>query len=280
MLVLHIGLPKTGTTFLQQQVFARAADAGFVHRRQGPEAAALCRSLRRYVRSGRFAALLHRRRIRSELAALSGKSTLPDDRVLLVSDEGISLQPGQFWRSEGPGPRQVAQRIASLMPGTGTRVVIGIRRQDQWLASRYAESSKDLIGLDQSDFDRRMHDLARRKVLDGPLAWLDYAAVRQEFSAALGPENLLLVPLEWIGARPEETIRQLEGFCGLTPGDAWALKASRQARNPLSKGPNTWRMRRGGKMLHMDPEIEAALRARFAASNETLAQTLPAAFGA
>jgi hypothetical protein len=132
-------------------------------------------------------------------------------------------------------------------------VVIGIRRQDQWLASRYAESSKDFPGLDQSDFDRRMHELAKREVLDGPLAWLDYAAVRQEFSAALGRENLLLVPLEWIGARPEETIRQLEGFCGLTPGDAWALKPSRQARNPLSKGPNTWRMRRSGKMLHLDP---------------------------
>jgi hypothetical protein len=280
MFVLHIGVPKTGTTFLQQQVFARATDAGFVHRRQNPEAAALCRNLRRYVRSGSFAALLHRRRARNGMAALADKSTQPGNFGLLISDEGITLQPGQFWRGEGPGPRQVAQRIACLLPSAQIRVVIGIRRQDQWLASRYAESSKDLHGLDQSDFDRRMREIARCDVLDGPLAWLDYAAVRKEFSAALGAENLLLVPLEWIGARPEETIRQLEDFVGLTRVKAGTLKASRQARNPLSKGPNTWRMRQGGKTLHLSPEIEAVLCARFAASNAALAQDMPAPFGA
>ena len=66
MLTLHIGLPKTGTTFLQRQVFAGSEDPLFLHRRQGPEAEALCRDLRRYVKCpGIVAPFLRRRRPQS-----------------------------------------------------------------------------------------------------------------------------------------------------------------------------------------------------------------------
>ncbi len=278
MLVLHIGLPKTGTTLLQQQVFAPAQGLDFVHRRRGPEAEALCRTLRRYVKAGPLRALILRRRVRRGLAAVAG----PGGGVtLLVSDENVSVHASGFWRGHGPGPDLVARRIAEILPKGETRVVIGIRRQDQWLASRYAESSKWLDGLDQADFDRRMRQIAAAASLDGPLGWLDYDRMHRAFAAGLGAENVLLVPLEQIGAAPGATIGRLAQFVGVAPPDAARpLKASRQNRNRLSTGPDSWRMRRGGRMLRLDPEIREALRNRFAASNAALARIVPDAFDA
>jgi len=277
MLTLHIGLPKTGTTFLQRQVFAGTGDPVFLHRRHGPEAEALCRDLKRYVKAGPLVSTVLRSRIRRRLSAMSDAGGIPR---FLVSDENIAMSAGGFWQGMGPEPLRVAARIAGIMPRGQARVVIGIRRQDQWLASRYAESSRRLAGLDQADFDRRMREIAATPSLKGPLAWLDYGGVHDRFSAALGQENVKLVSLERIVAAPADTIRELGDFIGAARLEgARAPKPSRSGRNRLSKGPNTWRMRKGGGALRLSPEVEAALLDRFARSNDALARVLPDAFG-
>ena len=274
MLTLHIGLPKTGTTFLQRQVFAGSEDPLFLHRRQGPEAEALCRDLRRYVKCPGIVAPFLRRRVRNRLVAIAEAGGVPR---LLVSDENIAIGSAGFWTGTGPDPVRVARRIAELLPGERIRVLIGIRRQDQWLASRYAESSKRLSGLGQDDFERRMREIVATEVLKGPLAWLDYGSVQDRFAAALGPENVRLVSLERIAAEPVATVHSLEAFIGAGPDQrARSLKPSRQGRNRLSKGPNTWRMRKGGGVLHLGPEIQAALLGRFEEANASLG---PRAFG-
>ena len=274
MLTLHIGLPKTGTTFLQRQVFAGSEDPLFLHRRQGPEAEALCRDLRRYVKCPGIVAPFLRRRLRNRLVAIAEAGEVPR---LLVSDENVAIGSAGFWTGTGPDPVRVARRIAELLPGERIRVLIGIRRQDQWLASRYAESSKRLSGLGQDDFERRMREIVATEVLKGPLAWLDYGSVRDRFAAALGPENVRLVSLERIAAEPAATVHSLEAFIGAGPDQrARSLKPSRQGRNRLSKGPNTWRMRKGGGVLHLGPEVQAALLARFEEANASLG---PRAFG-
>lgn len=278
MLVLHIGLPKTGTTFLQRQIFAEIGDPVFLHRKRSPEAEALCRDLRRYVKAGALVAPFLRHRVRRRLDAMARTGGVPR---FLVSDENIALSASGFWQGRGPAPRRVAARIAELLPGERVRVVIGIRRQDQWLASRYAESTRRLGGLGQADFDRRMRDIAAAAELKGPLGWLDYAAVGARFSEALGAENVRLVSLERIVEAPAATIRGLEHFIGADREAGSATpKPSRAGRNRLSKGPNTWRMRKGGGVLRLEPEVQSVLLARFAPSNATLAEAIPDAFGA
>ncbi len=277
MLTLHIGLPKTGTTFLQRQVFAGTEDLVFLHRRQGPEAEALCRDLKRYVKIGPLVAAFYRHRIRRRLSAMTDAGGTPR---FLVSDENIAMSAVGFWQGRGPEPLRVAARIAEILPRGQVRVVIGIRRQDQWLASRYAESSRRLGGLGQADFDRRMREIATAATLRGPLAWLDYGAIHECFSKVLGPENVKLVSLERIVAAPAATIRELGDFTGTAGLDGvTAPKPNRASRNRLSKGPNTWRMRKGGDALHLSPEVEAALLDRFALSNDALGQVQPDAFG-
>jgi hypothetical protein len=278
MLTLHVGLPKTGTTFLQRQVFAGCEDPLFLHRRQGTEAEALCRDLRRYVKCAGLVAPFLRRRVRSRLAAIADAAGIAR---LLVSDENIAIGSVGFWTGKGPDPVRVAGRIAEILPGEPVRVLIGIRRQDQWLASRYAESSRGLDGLGQDDFDRRMREIGRTVDLKGPLAWLDYGSMHQRFADALGPENVKLVSLERIVASPAATIRALEAFIGAGPAEGSRnLKPSGTGRNRLSKGPNTWRMRKGGGVLHLAPEVQATLLERFAVSNDALARVVPDAFGA
>lgn len=280
MLILHIGLPKSGTTLLQHRIFARTGGLTFLHRRQGEAPLAIARDLRRYARAGPLAAAWYRRRLVRALAA----AAVPG-RPLLVSEENVSVSPTGFWQGHDATPAGLAARLATLRWRLGpelrpVRVLIGIRRQDQWLASRYAESSRAFPSFGQADFDRRMERIAAADRLDGSLAWLDYAKLVPTFEAALGPGSVHLVPLEALTSDPGRTLRELGRFVGgadLAPAGEPGLKPGR-TRNRLSRGENVWRLRRDRSALTLQPALERRLRDRFAATNRALAAALPVSF--
>jgi hypothetical protein len=282
MVVLHIGLPKTATTFLQHRIFRRARRLRFVHRRTDREADRLCAALRRYTAAASFWAPGLRRRLVAQLAARAGAGP---PGCLLLSDENVSVLSSGFWSGKGPVPDRVAARLGALGAALDgrfgpLRVIIGIRRQDQWLGSRYAESAKAFPGFGQADFERRMRGLAEAEAFDGVHAWLDFAAVQAAFAEALGPENLLLVPMERLADAPHETLGGMGAFLGgidlLRPYAAAEAKGGGLRRNALSAGDNVWRLRRdeGEAEIVLDPALQAALRARFAACNRLVAERL------
>lgn len=278
MLVIHIGLPKTGTTFLQG-MFRHTPELAFVHRKLGPDESRLCHDLRRFARMNALALPFYRRRIEAPLSALlEAAAPLP----VLLSDEDISLTAGGFWRGTGAEPAPLARRLARLGRRLGPkaaplRVIIGVRGQDQWLASRYAESSRMFPDFGQADFDARLARLAEGRPLAGPARWLDYRHVRDSFTRALGAENVLLLPLERLAESPGAALADLGRFLGGVEVAAHgaARQPSRQ-RNSLSIGDNVWRMRRDGTALRLDDALQAALRNRFAASNRAVSADLPA----
>jgi hypothetical protein len=273
MLVVHVGLPKTGTTFLQHRVLAQAPGIVFVHRGGGPRQARACASFRHFAHASALTAPFHRRRLVTHLRALTGSGPL------LVSDENISVKAAHFWTGGGTGPDRLARRLAGLAADLGPlRVILGIRRQDRWLASRYAESSRHFPSFGQHDFDRRMAEIAAAPALPGPLGWLDYQAVRAAFAAALGAENLLLVPLERLAAAPEATLDVIGGFLGIEVPHGKGQTRPGRRRNTLATGENSWRLRRDRTPLTLAPELQAAIRARFAASNRALAALTPLGF--
>jgi hypothetical protein len=280
MLVVHIGLPKTGTTFLQHRVFARAPGLTFVHRTRGRAAAAATCDFRVYARASPLLAPWYRRRLRDRLNAFAAEG-----RPVLLSEENISVSAFRFWRDGGATPEGLARRLIALARDLDPRLapiklVVGIRRQDQWLASRYAESSKNFPGFAQADFDRRMARIAEAPALGGPLGWLDYRAMRNALAAAVGPGNVHLVPLERVVVAPGETLDGIGRFLGGVDllGGGNPAAAARKPRNRLSEGENRWRLRRDGTPLVLDAGLEAALRARFAASNRALAAEMPLGF--
>ncbi len=270
VLVLHIGLPKTATTYLQHSLFPGAVGLTYVHRTHSDAARDICTDLRGLAHASPLLWRLSLLRLGRRIGALGAPGTL------LISEENASLAAGGFWRGQGRGPDRLAPRLAALARRLGRplRVIVGIRRQDQWLASRYAESSRIFAQFDQADFDRRMTEIAGSDTLPGPLAWLDFAHVADTLGATLGPENVLLVPMERLRRDPSGVRSALAAFIGATdlapvPPGPGRRRGGRKA-NQLSRGENLWRMRSDGSALTLVPDVQAALRARFAASNARL----------
>jgi hypothetical protein len=277
MLIVHIGLPKTATTFLQYRIFKPAFGPGFVHRASGEFAEKLCREFRR-LGSTAGPAGTHRQRIR----ALLKRGRHAGAPAILVTDENISVHWRHVWDGAGIGPARLAERFARLRRDLADlypalRVIVGIRRQDQWLASRYAESSKNHPEFGQADFEERMAGIAAAARLEGALAWLDYAAVRAGFGEALGPDNVLIAPMERLGREPRALLAEMSAFVGadLLACPEHPAAAEDPKPNRLSAAENVWQLRRDGSELRLPEALQAALRARFGATNRTLAAAVP-----
>ena len=267
LIVLHIGLPKTGTTFLQHRVFSRAPELTLIHRRVTPEWERLCYDLRRYGRYPGLIAPFFRRRVVAGLTAAA--ATAPG--TLLLSDENVGVDAHSLWRDRGPSPETIAKRLAvlseTIAPIGRLRVLIGVRRQDTWLASRYAESSRYYPKFNQIDFDRRMARAHAARELSGPWRWTDYALVEQAFAARLGAENIRLFSLEQMAARPVLSLRALGTFLGASLPRPPAGK--RKKRNVRAISENAWRMQ-GGATLHLTTDVHDMILERYAASNAAL----------
>jgi hypothetical protein len=265
MLTLHIGLPKTATTFLQYRIFNRQREITYIHQPRDRDRDAIERLLKRQQRAGR-----------RELASLEQRivRVLPPGDVL-VSNENISIAADEVWTGRGPTPTRLAERVARLADRLdGVRVVVGIRRQDQWLASRYAESAKAFPEFCQRDFEERVARLCSRP-LEGALQWLDYDAAFAALVDHLGDGNVLLLPSEALADEPEHALGRLEEFLGHT-GLVSVYRAQADStdlrRNALSVGQNRWQMRGREAMLALPDQLEAVVLRRFADGNRLVAK--------
>ena len=276
-LTLHIGLPKTATTFLQHWILKPAIGHGFIHRTRGGRARRICHYFKELAATDDSVSRTYHEKIGSGLADYVNR--FPDVRSIVVSDENISGRAIQFWHGKGPGPAQLAERLAALGQDLGhlfstMRVVIGIRRQDQWLASRYAESSTVFENFDQQDFDQRMADISRLDPLGPVFDWLDYRKVHEVFGHALGAENLLVISMERLRSEPESTLKDLGEFVGVPELLQTYKKLVEHdvnvMRNKLSSGNDSWQLRRDGSLLHLTPKLQGDILARLAESNQAL----------
>jgi hypothetical protein len=280
MLIVHIGLPKTATTFLQYRIFEPALGAGFIHRSSGTVGEKICRAFKD-LNLAPSPAGRHRHEIKALLAHHA-----PATPVTLITDENISVHWGHLWNETGASPERLAARFGRLRRDlqdkfSVLRVIIGIRRQDQWLASRYAESSKNHPEFDQADFERRIAEIAKSERLEGAFSWLDYAAVRAAFAEALGAENVLIAPMERLTAEPRVMLAEMSDFAGsdlVASYDAIPTDSKERKPNRLSTGENSWRLRKDNSLLRLPPALQSALLERFADSNRRLAAEIPLGF--
>ena len=284
-LVLHIGLPKTATTFLQHYIMKPAIGDRFIHRKLGDRARLICRCFREYAASDDTTCKSHLEMIRAQLITYDTKTS--NDKTIIVSDENISGRGIQFWHGRGPGPKQVSARLAALGQSLKDcfptlRVIIGIRRQDQWLASRYAECSTDFDTFSQSDFSPRIETIAQLDPLGPVFDWLDYYKVYSLFSQALGRDNVFMCSVERLRAEPESTLKDLGEFVDernfTQVFDTLIEEGVNVIRNKLSSGNNTWSLRRDRSALWLSPELQKVILTRFAESNKALDRLVPIHF--
>lgn len=265
-LTLHIGLPKTASTFLQGDVFPALARHAFVDR---PST-----DLLRPAPRGDSRLLFDRALAREPgLWAAMGPALLDEllggeegARPVLVSDEAIGRAASN--------PLRLAAHLTELdrlVRGRGfacLRVMVVIREQAAWLASHFAQLSNRRTRSDQATFEafvRKQTDPADGLYRFGAL--LQYDRLHDALVGALSPERVGLLLFEELERDAGAFAARIERFTGDTLGRSGA--AAGPPRNVRGAGEDRWTLR--------PPPSRAPLRRlRFAlggASARTIALT-------
>jgi len=231
-LIVHPGHNKTATTFLQTRVFPSLR---YVHYFQSPKhplrsmvtdtlrrcSPAAWRDEQRIDRFGR-----QMRQLGSARAALvSGESMIGVHLPFAASTAARKLFRDPYLLASHLG--EMARQTEPLGLGR-VRVILGIRRQDRLLASRYITDLPHLSKPSQQDFERQVDELldpAQRRYSDA--VWLDYALTYELLAKVLGESNLLILPIELLDEDPRAYLRKLRRFLDDPGLDEWIEKAGK-----------------------------------------------------
>lgn len=245
-LYVHLGYAKTGTTYLQGEVFPRITAVRY---RDKPVDLEL---FPQSVHAGYEYGVLDRAfkgtpavwdEIGADVIASavdSGASDLP----VLVSDEGASV-----WFDPSTAAAHFHGLVAAAVrAGFGSvRIVCVVRRQDQRFGSAYAQVSDRRRGVGQADFEHHVETLVASNAPwpDGG-SGMDYEAIRQAAVGAFGAGNVLFLPYEMMDADPETFYGRLLDMLGATDADRAAVTsavADGGRANRRSTQADTWALR-------------------------------------
>jgi hypothetical protein len=246
-LYIHLGLSKTGTTSLQKHVFPtlRSLDVAIKPRADIFSAVGV-RDPGLFRLAFRRSPLVWRRRgaeILAAAVAAAHKGSGSAHRPLLISDQGVSAHQCPF--ALGDHFTELA-RVAQVAGYTSVRAVVVVRRQDQWIGSKYAQHSDRRRGASQDDFVRFIGEWVdpARGLYTAAGACLDYGALYENLEQVLGHDAVLVLPYETLDADPAAFVGALFRFLEEPGATATALDAL-QARpqNVRSDGEDSWVLR-------------------------------------
>lgn len=198
---VHIGLPKTATTTLQQQVFAGHPEVLYF----GPKAnypefdevmMGLC-----FADGLNYDADLGCRVVERVFASPQG-----GEKPVVVSHEAVTAQGGDR--------RLKAERLKALFPDA--RIVLTVRRPEDMLVSVYFQWLKGFGGkrLEASSLDAWL-DQDWRDPWRGNFLRLQYGKILDLYRALFGDENVLLLFFEDLIDDRAKFARQLSEFIGV-----------------------------------------------------------------
>lgn len=209
-LYLHIGAPKAASTTLQQKLFPSLTGVSFFNK------PILNLVDGKHPWDGELARfVLHSPEVWQKYGHaffdFIVKTAIPNKNVL-VSDENMSV-------NRGISPEHLISHIHALQGIAGPygfnklKVLFICRKQDEWLASAYAQTSDRLKGAGQQHFESWLKDIIGddedRSLQQSPL---DYHAISSGISSLLGPDNFLIVPFELISASPADFVDPVVSF--------------------------------------------------------------------
>jgi hypothetical protein len=250
---------------LQEEVFPRIPAVDFIYQpmsdvleggRQGILARAFKRSpvIWRHMGDEIFSKIFrepkNKTRIRTRNVLISDQSAGPQIWQLLP-------YLGSRWEQERQDPfllRAHLEELSALVSEWGfgkLKVVLVFRRQDEWIASKYAQRSDRFPNASQCHFEKFVDyliDPAKGYFSDGIA--LDYKLLREQLMHALGEEDMLMLPYELLVRDAERFLCDLVGFVENRDRDAvhelihqLAAQSAQRRHNVRSKEEGVWLIR-------------------------------------
>lgn len=238
---IHVGYPKTATSFLQSKVFVNSA-FNFVHRDNNKD---LVFEINSFIRSR------NRKNISDRL-----KKMLCEGDVL-VSHENYTVPVNLMWDAQfnnRVGVDDFVKKISYFksFAESDFKIIVTLRRQDFWLASRYSESAKNMQSPSTLDFERHIKEILYDDALR--YSWLCYDKLVESLYDAIGEESVLVLFQEELALNPELWRFYLNDFLFESYPQS-AFGSSGNKVNALGSGENTWSLKGHSGVLRLSPEI-------------------------
>jgi len=234
--LLHIGLHKTGTTWLQEGLFAPQAGA-FEPMLSAVEAVHLLVRPHPFEwRGGEVATRLH------ELADASCRT----GRIPVLSCEALSGNPhtGGWWSG------LVADRLAEALPQA--RILIVVRRQAEMLASTWRQFV--LRGGTRSA-PRYLREDPQRRLLPGfRFGHFEYDRLVEAYQGRFGPAQVKVLAFERLRSDPEGFVAEIVRFAEAPPHRGPLPPPANRGLSALALAC----LRRGNRLLRRDELNPAA----------------------
>ncbi|MFM9816312.1 UNVERIFIED_CONTAM: sulfotransferase domain-containing protein [Spiribacter pallidus] len=228
-LIIHIGLPKCGSTTLQREVFAREQGYLGTH----PSLSREDNLAKQLQQCGPFGGrqTLSRRGLHrwADRVRAHQKVQWPDVHRLIASDEVLGSKSRLEKR---PIVRLLQYLNDEIWHEGAVRALIVFRNQAERLASGYAQGSNSRVNPGQKDFEAAVvHQLEKP-------GSLDYAALLHELDAALGIDNVCPLLLE--ETNTEGFWQTLKDFAGLQMLQPAEMVTGEGTQNRRRAGVDQW----------------------------------------
>jgi hypothetical protein len=231
--IVHPGLPKTGTTYLQREIFTRFP-IGFVSPYQLKRGGVNRQGTTSLFRQVRETMLQHDssvwdkplgRDLTSGLKSIF-EEELGKDIVLLSFENLIALDYFSPLEPENrPDPTEqilhLRKFIDLMVPNRDSlSIVLTLRRQPEFLASLYSQYTNRIPGAGKRDFERQVERILARP----GQSYLDYNWLLSELNECLQPDVLRVFALEQFGDKNfseelTETLHQKQAINPLAAAD-------------------------------------------------------------
>jgi len=198
--VLHVGYPKTASTWLQETIFADP-DSGFVFPWYRSDCRARTISAFVTVNSYSDDSVWARTFFEEGLRRCAGGSGVP-----IISDESLCGDPLlRFYTG-----RYIADRIHSVFPRA--KILIGVREQKAIAISLYREYLLTAGSFPLEVFLGRGDEPMGYSPILRP-DYLEYDRVVGYYQKLYGRENVLVLPMELLQKEPQKFVESIFEFC-------------------------------------------------------------------
>lgn len=193
-IIFHIGLPKTGTTFLQKYVFPYFKDVYF---------SGVCSPNRYSDCFKEFNSIDSGLNITEKKEEINQFIKTLDKNFILYSHETLCGKPIELFQSS----RQNAKVLNELFPDA--KIFFVFRKQDNWIQSYYNETFiKKNAPIRLKKF-LNAYNLHRETILD-------WTRIYADFAGEFGEENILALPYEMFSEDQESFLNKFYNFTGIS----------------------------------------------------------------